>query len=56
MADGPVSVRRTVRESLFLWDLSVTASLGPPSINRGCGRPFEGAEHLGDLVCMCESA
>jgi hypothetical protein len=36
--------------------LSVTASLGPPSINRGCGRPFEGAEHLGDLVSMCESA
>src|SRR6185312_13296283 len=40
----------------FSRDLSVTASLGPHSINRGCGRPFEMAEHLGDLVSMCESA
>ena len=40
----------------FSRELSVTASLGPPSINRGCGRPFEVAEHLGDLVSMCESA
>ena len=30
-------------KTLFSWVLSVTASLGPPSINRGCGRPFEKA-------------
>ena len=43
-------------KTLFSRVLSITASLWPPSINRGCGRPFEAAEHLGDLVSMCESA
>ena len=56
MADGPVFVRRTVRENSVFTGFECTASLGPPSINRGCGRPFEVAEHLGDLVSMCESA
>ena len=56
MADSPVFVRRTVREISVSRDLSITASLGPPSINRGCGRPFEVVEHFGDLVSLCESA
>ena len=56
MADGPISGGGQSGKTLFSRDLSVTASLGPPSINRGCGRPFEVAEHLGDLVSLWESA
>ena len=40
--------------ALFREVFEVTASLRP-SINRDGGRAFEGAEHLGSLVSLCES-
>ena len=51
-----VTVNRQSMKTLFRRVFEVTASLGLPTINRGSGLPFWGAEHLGDLVSLCESA
>ena len=52
MADRPALWGGLSAKTLFSRDLSVTASLGPPTINRGGGRAFERLSTLGTW-CPC---